>query len=81
MTIDRGGNELKVGDVVMVPTHDFLPGKGAFFTMTIGSIVEIEEKKFWYSFGKERGWHDVATIHTRYETVSVRCSRLVLLGA
>ena len=72
-SVDRGGNPLIVGQLVMVPTDDYVPGRGHCYTFSVGTTVEL-----WQDEQGMRG--DMATVHMKWETVRVLCNRLVLLG-
>lgn len=66
-TRDRRGEPITLGDLVMVPTPDYIPGKGHCYTFGIGTVTAI--------FKSTRG--PAVRVHSKYETYSVLAKRCI----
>lgn len=70
--VDRSGNVLCLGQLVLVPMDDYSSGQGHWYSMGVGRIIALDKQ------GQgDRG--DMVTVHTKWEPYTVRCDRVVSL--
>lgn len=70
--IDRNGNQLLKGQLVLVPVNDWIPGTGIRWTLSVGTLIEFYEE--------DGGEHsDMAVVHTQWGNEHARCDRIISL--
>jgi hypothetical protein len=78
---DRGGHELRRGDLVMVPLPDYDPERGFKYSFSIGTVIELFPQLVGPHQVKRPGVNgDMVRVHTKWESPRVLSKRVVRLG-